>query len=130
MRQIACHSYLAELLAHFGLGDAAHVETVRIHWPSGLVQELHEVAANQSLTITEHQEGVTHAPSLAASWLAGGAVQLTLTGQTNLLYLFEASPNLAQWTKIAVRTNLTGSVVFTDALATNFTQRLYRGVAP
>lgn len=34
------------LLAHFGLGDATNVATVRIEWPSGTVQELHDVAAN------------------------------------------------------------------------------------
>ncbi len=61
---------------------------------------------------------------------AGGPAQSTLTGQTNLLYVFEASTNLAQWAKIAVRTNLTGTVDFTDSGATNYSQRYYRGVAP
>jgi hypothetical protein len=55
---------------------------------------------------------------------------LTLTGQTNLLYAFEASTNLAQWTKIAVRTNLTGTAEFTDSGATKYPQRFYRAVAP
>ena len=57
-------------------------------------------------------------------------VQLTLTGQTNLLYVLEASTNLVQWTKLAVRTNLTGSVEFTDRAATNYPQRFYHAVAP
>jgi len=118
------------LLAHFGLGDATNLDLVRIEWPSGLVQELRDVAPNQFLTITEHQEGVTAAPSLTASRPAGSPVQLTLTGQTNLLYVFEASTNLVQWTKLAVRTNLTGTVDFTDNAATNHSQRYYRGVAP
>ena len=74
----------AGLLAHFGLGDATNVDLVRIQWPSGLVQEFHDVAANQSLKITEHQEGVTNVPSMTASRLASDTVQLTLTGQTNL----------------------------------------------
>jgi len=85
---------------------------------------------NQSLTITEHQEGVTNAPSLTASRSANGTVQLTLMGQPNLLYVFEASTNLAQWTKIGVRTNLTGAVDLTVEEATNYPQRFYRGVAP
>ena len=130
MRQIVCQSYQAELLAHFGLGDATKVETLRINWPSGVVQELHDVVPNQSLNITEHQEGVTHSPSLTASRLASDTVQLTLTGQTNLLYVFEASTNLVQWTKIAVRPNLTGAVDFTDNTATNYSQRFYRTVTP
>ena len=29
-------------VAHFGLGDATNVTTLRIEWPSGIVQELHE----------------------------------------------------------------------------------------
>jgi hypothetical protein len=88
------------------------------------------VPAKQILTITEHQAGVPTPASLTASKTAGGPVQLTLTGQTNLLYAFEASTNLAQWTKIAVRTNLTGTVDVTDYAATNYSQRYYRGVAP
>jgi hypothetical protein len=73
---------------------------------------------------------VTRAASLTASRLSTDTVQLMLTGQTNLLYVFEASTNLLQWTKIAVRTNLTGSVDFADRLGTNYTQRFYRGVVP
>lgn len=38
---------------NFGLGDATNAETVRIEWPSGIVQELHNVTANQILTLTE-----------------------------------------------------------------------------
>jgi len=55
---------------------------------------------------------------------------LTLTGPTNLLYVFEASPNLVLWTKLAVRTNRTGWVELTDGAATKFPQRFYRAVAP
>lgn len=39
--------------AHFGLGDATTIGLIRIEWPSGIVQELHDVAADQFLTITE-----------------------------------------------------------------------------
>jgi len=54
---------------------------------------------------------------------------LTATGQTNLRYVFEASTNLAQWTKIAVRTNLTGTVDFTPP-ASSLPQRFYRVLVP
>jgi hypothetical protein len=119
-----------DLRAHFGLGDATTVETVRIEWPSGIVQEMKNVAAKQFLTVTEQQNGITISPNLAVASTANGAVQLTLTGQTNLLYVFEASTNLVQWTKIAVRTNLTGSVELSDSAANKFPQRFYRTVAP
>ena len=130
MRQMGAPPWCTELVVHFGLGDATNVDLVRVEWPSGLVQELRDVAPNQLLTITEHQEGVTNAPSLTAAKAAGGPAQLTLTGQTNLLYVFEASTNLVQWAKLAVRTNLTGKADYTDSAATNYSQRYYRGVAP
>lgn len=88
------------------------------------------MSAKQLLTITEHQGLVTQASSLAGRCTGDGTVRLTLTGQTNLLYVIEASTNLVQWTKIGVRTNLTGSVELTDSAATNYSQRFYRAVAP
>lgn len=44
------HSMLA---AHFGLGDAAVVDSLVIRWPSGAVTTQTAVAVNQHLTITE-----------------------------------------------------------------------------
>jgi hypothetical protein len=41
------------LNAEFGLDDATTIETLRVEWPSGIVQELHGVAPRQFLTITE-----------------------------------------------------------------------------
>jgi hypothetical protein len=38
---------------HFGLGGHAHVDTIKVHWPSGVVQELHDVQANQLIGIRE-----------------------------------------------------------------------------
>jgi enediyne biosynthesis protein E4 len=56
-----------DLRAHFGLGDAAQVDLLRIEWPSGIVQEILNVPGRQILTVTEHQDGATNAPSLAMS---------------------------------------------------------------
>lgn len=39
--------------AHFGLGDATSVESVRIRWPSGTVQVLNDVQGNQTLRVAE-----------------------------------------------------------------------------
>ena len=117
------------LIAHFGLGDATNVTTLRIEWPSGIVQELQNVATNQVLTVVEHQEGVTISPIMAASKSGDGKVQLSVTGQTNQLYAFEASTDLEQWTKIAVRTNLTGMVEFTPPTSSGLRQ-FYRVLLP
>ena len=39
--------------AHFGLGIATNIDRLVVEWPSGIVQELTDVAVNQFLTITE-----------------------------------------------------------------------------
>jgi hypothetical protein len=41
---------------HFGLGTETKANTVEIHWPSGIVQTLENVAADQILKITEPAE--------------------------------------------------------------------------
>ncbi len=41
------------LEAHFGLGDAALAETVRVEWPSGSVSVLNDVPVDQTLALTE-----------------------------------------------------------------------------
>lgn len=38
---------------HFGLGDNAIVDRLEIHWPSGIVQILENVKANQEIVVTE-----------------------------------------------------------------------------
>jgi hypothetical protein len=44
---------MQSLNAEFGLADATVIDTLRVEWPSGIVQELHDVAPRQFLTITE-----------------------------------------------------------------------------
>jgi hypothetical protein len=117
------------LCPHFGLGDAAQVDLLRIGWPSGIVQEIENVPANQILSVTEHQEWATNAPSLAMANLTDVTVQLTATGQTDLRYVFQAFTDLAQWTKLAVRTNLTGTVNYTPPTSAA-ARRFYRVVVP
>jgi hypothetical protein len=38
---------------HFGLGAAAKADRIEIHWPSGTVQTLENVAADQVLAVKE-----------------------------------------------------------------------------
>jgi hypothetical protein len=42
-----------DLRVHFGLGKAAKVDSLEIRWPSGIVQKLANVKANQILTVRE-----------------------------------------------------------------------------
>ncbi len=41
---------------HFGLGPAERVERLEVRWPSGVVQVLRDVAADQSLTVVEPRQ--------------------------------------------------------------------------
>jgi hypothetical protein len=121
------------LEAHFGLGDATNIDQVRIEWPSGIVQTLTNPAPKQILTVVEHQSsGTVPAPPsfTGASRSPDGTVNLSVTGDTNLLYLFEASTNLVNWNWLGVRSNATGVVGFTDAKATNYASRFYRVGVP
>ncbi|MCQ3975047.1 MAG: hypothetical protein DPW09_16530 [Anaerolineae bacterium] len=65
----ACHN---SLLAHFGLDDFTRVEAITVTWPSGLVQVLRDVPADQTLNITESP------PLLTATTPGNGAVNVAL----------------------------------------------------
>ena len=65
-----------DLRPHFGLGDATNVDVVRIEWPSGIIQELHDVAPRQVLTVTEPDARII---PTALEIQAGATVIFTLT---------------------------------------------------
>jgi enediyne biosynthesis protein E4 len=119
------------LEAHFGLGDATNIDLVRIEWPSGIVQKLTNVVPRQTLTVVEHQPNPGGSLAFAGVGLSTNAtINLTLSGSPGAIYVLEASTNLVNWTKVGVRSNATGSVVFVDLKATSFTHRYYRASAP
>ena len=107
---------------HFGLGDATNIDTVRIEWPSGIVQEMHDVAVKHFLTVIEP-------PRLRAE-LTNGGPQLSLKGGRNFQYRIETSESLTNWTSLSTLTitNLNGTVLFTDPDASQFKQRFYRAL--
>src|SRR5439155_25470379 len=107
------------------------VDLVRSEWPSGIVQTLTNVASKQFLTVVEHQvPGAASLNFTSVSRLTNGAADLSVAGDAGLRYRFEASTNLVNWSWLGVRTNLTGTVQFTDTAATNFSRRFYRVSAP
>jgi len=108
------------LIAHFGLGGATNAQTVRIEWPSGIVQTLTNVAAKQLLTVTE--------PPLLQAGLTNGSLRLLLTGSIGLAYEVESSTNLVEWTSLGTITNTTRTMQFVDSVAANQPQRFYRAV--
>jgi hypothetical protein len=114
------------LHVHVGLGDATNADLVRIEWPSGTMQELENVAAQQFLTITEPGGE----PRLVAT-RDNGQVQLTLTGKQGSRYAIETSTALPNWTSADLSvtvTNQNGAVTFPTPGASSGAQRFYRAV--
>ena len=105
--------------AHFGLGDATKVDLLRIQWPSGIVQELRDVAVGQYLTVTE--------PAPVRMARAG---ELGIQCWLGMQFRVEASSDLVNWTPLATVTNVTGSLMFTDPGAASLPRRFYRVVGP
>jgi hypothetical protein len=53
-------SYLSsnDMRVHFGLGDASHVDSVEVHWPSGAIEKVRIAIIDRILTI-EEGKGIT-----------------------------------------------------------------------
>ena len=69
MRELSAQSSYCgqnDMRAHFGLGDAASIESILIAWPSGLEEAFTAVAPNQFIHITEGQ-GINAIPEKAAN---------------------------------------------------------------
>ncbi|MCX8108276.1 MAG: FG-GAP-like repeat-containing protein, partial [Verrucomicrobiae bacterium] len=83
LRLISAQAWTQELVAHFGLGDATQTELVRIEWPSGIVQELASVTANQILSVEEEvlavESSVAETRPGTVEVPEGGSVTLSLT---------------------------------------------------
>lgn len=121
MREISGNAFGLPLLGHFGLGDATHATTVRIEWPSGIVQELAQVAANQALTITE--------PALIqlTSQVGTDGIRIECRGAANETYEIRTSTDLQTWSPWAtITTDATGLAV--TRVGTEDAVRFYRAV--
>ncbi len=105
------------LIAHFGLANATNIEALRIEWPSGIVQEFHNVPPKQFLTFTE--------PARLQTLRAG---TLRIQSWKGMAFEVQASTDLDQWSPLTTATNLTGTLEFTDPDAANSLRRFYRTV--
>jgi hypothetical protein len=119
--------------AHFGLGDATKVDTLRIEWPSGIVQELKDVAVDQHLQVVESQDLILPEPlSIQTCELdATGVFHATVNcGVDEAVCVLESSADLDRWTKVRVGTISGGSVELTDARAGDAPGKFYRVLVP
>lgn len=110
------------LEAHFGLGGATNIETLRIEWPSATVQEFQNVAAKQFLTVIE--------PAHLLVTTSNGIPQFSLQGGRGLQYEVQTSTDLAAWSVLSTLTitNSSGTIVITDTNALTSDRRFHRAV--
>ena len=108
-----------DLRPHFGLGNAPRATTVRIEWPSGVIEQFQNLARDQFYTVVE--------PSLRGEMKPGGEFELIVTASTNRGCQLNVSSDLVNWTTL---TNFTGTgevpVKITDPEAPGQSQRFYR----
>lgn len=107
------------LIAHFGLGDAAQADLIRIEWPSGIVQGLANVPARQQLTVTEP-------PRLEA--LGEGRIRILCWKHQN--YEVEVSDDLEHWASLGVVATSVNRPVVIDPGAAGHPHRFYRAKRP
>ena len=119
MREISGTPFAGDPRAHFGLGDAAKVATLRIEWPSGTVEEFTDVATDQLLTVWEP-------PAMSAAVRADGACELTIQAEPNRVWQIKASSDLLNWQTLTTLTNTTVTFEFTDTAAAGMASRFYR----
>ncbi len=93
----------SDLRAHFGLGDATNVTTLRIEWPSGIVQEFQNVPAKQFLTITEPPQLVPLGP-----------IEFQIRCWKGMQFEVKKSHDLQTWDSMGTVTNETGTLIFQD----------------
>jgi hypothetical protein len=132
MRQVTSGGWPQDdIRPNFGLGDATNAELVRIEWPSGIVQELQNVAANQFITVVESQGYTGAAPQFNGAVKTAGGLELSFNEPAaGARYIVEASTNLVTWTKLLARTSAGGTSQFTDTRANDHMKRFYRLQVP
>ena len=98
-----------------------------------IVQELKDVAVNQQLEVVETQGVPLPEPMIYEAFGrdAQGVFQATVNCPVDgVLCVMEASSDFERWSKVQVRTNVTGTVEFTDAQAADSPTRFYRVLVP
>jgi hypothetical protein len=120
-----------DLVAHFGLRESQTIDTVRIEWPSGLVEEAAGGAADRVYTIVEGMLGPTPTRLAFASARAldGGGVRLTFAGAIDpgVRANVERSDDGASWSALGTLTGSTGDVwIYDDATAAPGRRYAYR----
>jgi enediyne biosynthesis protein E4 len=100
----------------FGLGDATKVDWVRVEWPSGIVQELTNVATRQFLEIIEP-------PRLKGIGIAANEFRFQTQG-ADIGFWIETSRDLINWQRLTNQPTTASEISVTlDSRATFFRSR-------
>ena len=129
MRQLGVMGGLcsSDFTAHFGLGDATTIDTLQIEWPSGIVQELKDVAVNQHLEVVETQ-GVMPEPMVIQE--CNRRLTTMSCPVDGVCCVLETSVDLEHWSKVQVRASAAGTVKFSYVDASRAPTRFYRVLVP
>jgi len=112
------------LEAHFGLGMAPFADSVRIEWPSGIVQELHSIPVRQFLTVVEP-------PKLSVQLTKDGPL-FSIKGGRGLQYQVEGSTDLLTWSLVGTLkiSDASGTAQIIDANEPGSNRSFYRAYSP
>ena len=107
------------LNAEFGLGDAAIIDSVKIEWPSGMVQVLTDVAVNQFLEVVESVGVTVSVPNTTASPGAALTIPINVENATGIAGAeFVVTYNPGILTALGVQTTeLTSGFVLADSVS-------------
>jgi len=105
-----------------GLGDAGVIDTLRLEWPSGVVQEISNVAVKQTLEIVEP----IRVAGVQIPFAAPGTIGLRLMGATSRPLQVVASSDLLGWSVLDPDTQRGASLSFRDPEALTAPYRFYR----
>ena len=128
-RQVLCDPVFissSSRMVHFGLGPAAEVDRLTVHWPSGIVQTWIDVPANQRVQLLEPAATVDAiAPIQAAAGILTLAADLTnhdTIGQTvdvtfRLVSTVDGTEVLSKVTSVAIAAGQAQAVQVQEVLA-------------
>src|SRR5262249_62019683 len=84
--------------AQFGRGDARNVDSLRIEWPSGIVQVLRDVAADRRLHIVEDSTTPVLGSVLRSEASAGALrIEWSLPGWSGREVVVQRAERAADW---------------------------------
>src|SRR5262245_20835800 len=108
------------LLVHFGVGQTTNILSLRIRWPSGIVQDLANLPVDQRLVVREPSK------FLPSSRIEQGVFKAEFQGGPRSTYDVEISEDLSKWTLLMSLTNAGSQASFENVLTTAWGSRFYR----